>query len=607
MAIHLRQKHGIEVSGATPKSAQTSTSNPPVCSPQPSISGLQMVAKPQQPSLKQMFQAKLGQDCKRAKEITKKITILLATDMRPFTLVDNKAFKDLLECLEPRYHVPSRVTFSQKHIPALYHETCDQLKQKLKHADTLAITTDGWTSRATQSYITITVHYIDDEWNLQSAVLQTRPMFESHTGNNSAEVLRCAVDEWQLKRFHGIQPVTSDGAANMGVACREGNFKPHIKCFAHTINLAAQQALKIPEVQRLIGRIKRIVNFFHKSTTAAHLLTLKQELLQLPKHKLLTEVKTRWNSAYDMIQRYLEQQAAVMAVLVSQEVRKDPDLDTLSPGDITSAEQLVLIMEPLKTITTILCEEHQPTISMVMPLLNNLMSSLSPSDGDPKTIKSVKQALLNDLKKRYQEPEIRDILLQATVLDPRFKTLPFLQIDERLHAYAKVVHLTDSINKPRIKVEKEENTQPGKSQAQATEPALPALEIAEPVVVSDSEDVAPPAKKAALDTLLGDVYVLKEEPATKSQQQLIEQELDKYKQLDPLNLSHSPLDWWRENQYNFPHLGRAARHLLCIPATSVTSERVFSTAGDVVSAQRAALSPEHVDMLVFLKKNIKLC
>ena len=153
----------------------------------------------------------------------------------------------------------------------------------------------------------------------------------------------------------------------------------------------------------------------------------------------------------------------------------------------------------------------------------------------------------------------------------------------------------------------EENTQPGKSQAQATEPALPALEIAEPVVVSDSEDVAPPAKKAALDTLLGDVYVLKEEPATKSQQQLTEQELDKYKQLDPLNLSHSPLDWWRENQYNFPHLSRAARHLLCIPATSVPSERVFSTAGDVVSAQRAALSPEHVDMLVFLRKNIKLC
>ena len=95
MVIHLRRKHGIEVSGATLKSAQTRTSNPPVFSPQPSTSGLHMVAKPQQPSLKQMFQAKLGQDSKRAKEITKKITVLLATDMRPFTLVDNKTFKDL--------------------------------------------------------------------------------------------------------------------------------------------------------------------------------------------------------------------------------------------------------------------------------------------------------------------------------------------------------------------------------------------------------------------------------------------------------------------------------------------------------------------------------
>ena len=39
--------------------------------------------------------------------------------------------------------------------------------------------------------------------------------------------------------------------------------------------------------------------------------------------------------------------------------------------------------------------------------------------------------------------------------------------------------------------------------------------------------------------------------------------------------------------------------------TSVPSERVFSTAGDILTAQRASLSPKHLDTLLFLKKNLK--
>ena len=34
------------------------------------------------------------------------------------------------------------------------------------------------------------------------------------------------------------------------------------------------------------------------------------------------------------------------------------------------------------------------------------------------------------------------------------------------------------------------------------------------------------------------------------------------------------------------------------------SERVFSTAGDIVTAQRSALNAENVDKLIFLKKKL---
>ena len=42
-----------------------------------------------------------------------------------------------------------------------------------------------------------------------------------------------------------------------------------------------------------------------------------------------------------------------------------------------------------------------------------------------------------------------------------------------------------------------------------------------------------------------------------------------------------------------------------VPGTSVSSERVFSTAGDIITAQRSALLLEHIDQILFLNKNLE--
>nr|KAG5685994.1 hypothetical protein BaRGS_028327 [Batillaria attramentaria] len=70
-------------------------------------------------------------------------------------------------------------------------------------------------------------------------------------------------------------------------------------------------------------------------------------------------------------------------------------------------------------------------------------------------------------------------------------------------------------------------------------------------------------------------------------------------------MAENPLSWWRVNEARFPLLARMAKMYLAIPATSVPSERVFSTAGDILTSQRASLKPEHVDKLLFLKKNLE--
>lgn len=195
-------------------------------------------------------------------------------------------------------------------------------------------------------------------------VLQTRPLFEAHTGVNIAEVLKSAVTEWELERAkHGIA-VVSDNARNMDVAVREAGLAPHIKCFAHTLNLATQAGLSVPRVSRLLGRVRRVAAFFHRSSTATAVFASKQKMLELPSHKLIIDVATRWNSSLDMIERYLEQQPAVAAALLSADVRRNArEMDTLDGSDISDAEDIVRLLKPLKTATTVLCDEKNPTVS----------------------------------------------------------------------------------------------------------------------------------------------------------------------------------------------------------------------------------------------------
>ncbi len=64
-----------------------------------------------------------------------------------------------------------------------------------------------------------------------------------------------------------------------------------------------------------------------------------------------------------------------------------------------------------------------------------------------------------------------------------------------------------------------------------------------------------------------------------------------------------PLVWWRNNEERFPKLSKLARKYLAIPATEVSSERVFSAAGLTLTTLRNRLDPDTVDQCLFLHKN----
>jgi len=74
--------------------------------------------------------------------------------------------------------------------------------------------------------------------------------------------------------------------------------------------------------------------------------------------------------------------------------------------------------------------------------------------------------------------------------------------------------------------------------------------------------------------------------------------------LDELKWDQDPFIWWKNQKNNFPTLAKIARKYLCVSATSTPSERLFSDAGNTLTAKRTKLNPILFERIVFLKKNM---
>lgn len=90
-----------------------------------------------------------------------------------------------------------------------------------------------------------------------------------------------------------------------------------------------------------------------------------------------------------------------------------------------------------------------------------------------------------------------------------------------------------------------------------------------------------------------------------AEQDLNQIELEKYLSLPNSGLNTDPLQWWKMFLTEFPTLAKLAMKYLCIPGTSVPSERIFSCAGNVITDHRSSLSPEHAEELIFLSMNAR--
>ena len=175
---HVRLKHGHLVNSCSvhaPAAATSSAHSSVVATVgQVSVDAAVQPTTSRQPIITAGVFGKLPPTSARAKAIASGIVRFLVKDLRPFNAVNGEGFHYLMQVLEPRYVVPSRQYFSETAIPLLYDTVKRAVIDEMKKASSVALTTDGWTSRATESYITITSSHVNDQWQIQSFVLQVK-------------------------------------------------------------------------------------------------------------------------------------------------------------------------------------------------------------------------------------------------------------------------------------------------------------------------------------------------------------------------------------------------------------------------------------------------
>lgn len=183
---------------------------------------------------------------------------------------------------------------------------------------------------------------------------------------------------------------------------------------------------------------------------------------------------------------------------------------------------------------------------------------------------------------------LHKIVLVATFLDPRFKSLyPFIPAADQPKVFTFVLELMQEI----AGSNKTKDTNGDMHGTDDNDHNLECLAM----VQEEQDDFF-----AELGHRNGEITDAATEHDTFM---LCDAELHRYKCTPQTSTKRDPLKWWADNALNFPILAILARRYLAIPATSASSERLWSIASHIITKTRTQLEGHVVADLIFLKEN----
>lgn len=498
--------------------------------------------------------------------ITDAIAYFIAVDNRPFYAVEGKGFRHLMKQLAPLYKVPCRETIKAK-IDKKYDTLSKIVAEKFKNVDHFCLTTDIWTETMTNTgYLGLTVHFLHLN-ELQSMTIGVFELEESHTGDYIGQQLIGILRGWNIDT-EKVMAIVTDSGANMIKAIRETfGANKHIPCFAHMINRVAEESIrKTSGLNDIIDQVRNIVKYIKKRQDMTLELKRKQIENKIPQEKtlkIMLDVKTRWNSLYYMLQRFIE-----LAPYISDIIFSKIDAPTmLTAVQLNIIKEVAHVMRPLEAMTREASAEHYVTISKVVPMVSCAIDQYNELRVNSSIGGDLKINVTLETEKRFGQLEHITLLAVSTLLDPRFKNLHFKKPDACAKAMSRIRRLISEY----------------KSAAASATASSTSSEDED----KDEFDFWKHHKSLAHTQI-------------KNKKTDGDDELTLYLSSPVNTLKVNVLETWQEMQLTYPNLFKVAMSHLPIVATSVPSERLFSKAGATITQNRNRLQGSRLSKLLFL-------
>lgn len=353
---------------------------------------------------------------------------------------------------------------------------------------------------------------------MQNILLGCIECNEKHTSANLVSFLRQIIQDWQIT--HKITCVVSDNAANILAAVRLGEWRS-VGCFAHSLNLVVQDGLKA--ISDIIVKVKSIVEFFKRSSTAQVKLESTQKQMDMPPLKLKQECQTRWNSCFEMLDRILKIKNAVISTLAL--IRCDLSLHSTEWEII---EKLVPILQPFYEITQEISAAKYVTLSKVLifsQLMAKHIARCKSQNPEQSKITDLLNRLQIQIQTRFTDLENNSLYADASILDPRFKQKGFRSVDAFKKAAESLRRRVVEVRLPREEVE-------GPGDHQDTLPTAEPSNSIWGYFDAEMSKITRPGNPVAAGI----------------------RELDKYLNEEYLNRKEDPLQWWHSRRHLYPHV-----------------------------------------------------
>jgi hypothetical protein len=258
----------------------------------------------------------------------------------------------------------------------------------------------------------------------------------------------------------------------------------------------------------------------------------------------------------------------------------------LNSNEWELVQALVTPLDAIDAVYKLMSGENYCTISLVYPTVMQFLNDhLLRNESDSQEIIEFKQEFRKEIEYRFfpfDEKIAKTPAILSSVLNPRFKDLSFIQKAIKKLAHSEIKNLMKEI--------------PLNTEGIDESP----VEVNEELIIMSANSIPVPSKRiklTAMEKIFGKANV---EPKFST----VAEEFKSYIN-STFNVNSNIFNWWQINEKGFPRLSALAKKYLSIPSTSVSSERIFSKAGNLITKKRTALKPDLVNKLVFLNKNYK--